>query len=636
MLNITELTLRRGTKALFEGANLIVHSGHKVGVLGANGCGKSSLFSAILGTLDVDGGRITLPPGIRIAHLRQETPALDRPAIEYVMDGDGELRDIQAQIKAARSRDDGLAEAHAHAHFESIHGYTAHARAAQLLHGLGFSPDDEFRPVAEFSGGFRIRLNLAQALMARSDLLLLDEPTNHLDLETVMWLENWLGAYPGTLLVIAHDREFLDQVTNHILHFEAGRLELHRGNYSTFEIGLAQRRAQQNQAHVKQQRDIIRIKAFVDRFRAKATKARQAQSRMKALERMELIAPAHESAGFSFTFPPPERLPNPLIKLERTTVGYGTTPILSNIDLSIEPGQRIGLLGRNGAGKSTLIRLLAGERPAGAGQTTCARDLNIGYFAQHQLEQLDLSESPLQVLAKVMPTATTQALKNHLGGFGFSGDRALAPCEGFSGGEKARLVLATLVAKRPNLLLLDEPTNHLDIDMRHALNMALQDYSGALILVSHDRHLIRAAADDLLLVENGGVTSFKGDLEDYRRRNPWEMEPSAQAPRQPSRHAEGERPKQNRRQVQAERRRQHQPLRSRISRLERELEKLVRERDSLDDILAGQLVYTPENKRELRDTLHDRARIATKIDDLETEWMEISEQLENLAETDLG
>ncbi len=523
MLRLTDLVLARGVKRLLDGANLTVHPGHKVGLVGPNGCGKSSLFALILGEAHQDAGSVELPSSWTIAHVAQETPAVATQAIEFVQDGDRELREIERELAAAETAAAGDPErqgellALLHHRFEDVGGYSARARAATLLSGLGFPAASHGDPVAGFSGGWRMRLNLAQALMCRSDLLLLDEPTNHLDLDAVLWLEDWLARYPGTLLLVTHDRDFLDGVVTTIVHFDARKLKSYAGNYSQFERERAQQLALQQATYVKQQRQIAHLQAFVDRFRAKATKAKQAQSRIKALERMERIAAAHADSPFEFTFAPVAIAAQRLVQLERVTLGYdGRPPVLAGLDWGILNGDRVGLLGPNGAGKSTLLKAIAGTLAPLAGERHTAQALAIGYFAQHQVEQLRADESPLWHLAKADPAAREQELRDFLGGFDFRGDMVAHPVGRFSGGEKARLTLALLVRQKPNLLLLDEPTNHLDIEMREALAEALQDYGGALVVVAHDRHLLRATTDALWLVADGRVVPFDGDLDDYR------------------------------------------------------------------------------------------------------------------------
>ncbi|SFM24428.1 ATP-binding cassette, subfamily F, member 3 [Ectothiorhodospira mobilis] len=627
MLKLEDLTLRRGPHVLFEGAELTLHPGWRVGLTGANGTGKSSLFALLLGELSPDWGHCRLPEGWVIAHVAQEVEASPRTALDYVMDGDAELRRLQAEVDAAQAAGDGTRLGALHSRLDAIDAWTAESRAGRLLHGLGFAPGEEQRPVSTFSGGWRMRLNLARALMCRSDLLLLDEPTNHLDLEAVLWLEQWLAGYPGTLLLISHDRDFLDRVVSHVAHIERGRLTLYTGTYSDFEQARAEALRRQQAQHERQQREIAHLEGFVARFRAKATKARQAQSRLKALERMTRVAAAHVDTPFRFAFPAPQRLPDPLLKLDRAAAGYGETPVLSGVELSLHPGDRLGLLGPNGAGKSTLVRLLAGAAEPVSGRREPAPDLAVGYFAQHQLEQLDLEASPLLHLQRLDPGAREQPLRDFLGGFGFHGDQALAPVGPFSGGEKARLVLALLVYQRPNLLLLDEPTNHLDMDMRHALEMALQGFDGAVVLVSHDRHMLRSVCDDFLLVADGGVAPFDGDLEDYRQ---WlaERERAAQDGQGTATGDHGAAQRKARRREEAERRRRQKPLRDRVARLEREHEDLERQRAELEQDLADPALYEEGGKARLQELLARQARVERDLARLEGEWLEACEALE--------
>ncbi len=624
MLQFDNLTLRRGPRILFAEASLQIHPGQKVGLTGANGTGKSSLFELILGSLHADQGEFRRPRDWIVAHVAQETPADTRAALEYVLDGDAELRTVEQGMASA----DGERLAELHARLENIGGYTARARAARLLHGLGFGSGEEQRPVAEFSGGWRVRLNLARALMCRSDLLLLDEPTNHLDLDAVFWLEDWLCAYPGTLLLISHDRDFLDAVCGQIAHIEHQRLNLTTGNYSAFEHVRAENLARQQAEFEKQQREITHIRSYVDRFRAKATKARQAQSRLKALERMELIARAHVDSPFHFAFKSPKRTPRPLLRLEDISAGYATLPpVLSRVQLILNPGDRIGLLGPNGAGKSTLIKLLSGDLAPLGGQVERARDLQVGYFAQHQLEQLHPEHSPLEHLLQLDPNATEQALRDYLGGFGFVGDKALEHVGPFSGGEKSRLALALIVYRRPNLLLLDEPTNHLDLEMRQALSQALQEFSGAMVIVSHDRHLLRVTADELLLVHDGKVDAFDGSLDDYPRWLTQQRRDTGSAvPKQDAENNAVER--KNRKREEARRRQQLAPLRKQIAQIEQKLDRLHARQTELEAVLADTALYTSENKSALQERLLEKARVDAEVTDAESDWLEASDALE--------
>jgi ATP-binding cassette subfamily F protein 3 len=624
MLHFQNLGLRRGNKLLFEHASFQIHPGQKVGITGANGTGKSSLFALILGKLQADSGDLKLPREWVIAWVAQETPQDSRPAIEYVLDGDQELRQVEKKIAEAEAKGDGHELALLHGQFESIGGYQARSRAGQLLHGLGFKTGDEERPVTDFSGGWRMRLNLARALICRSDLLLLDEPTNHLDLDAVIWLETWLKRYSGTLLLISHDREFLDSVTDHIAHIEQGKLILYSGNYSAFERIRAEQLANQQAEHLKQQREIAHIKSYVDRFRAKATKARQAQSRLKALERMELIAPAHVDSPFHFSFRTPEKNPNPLLRLEDAATGYGETIIVSGVNMSISPGDRIGLLGPNGAGKSTFIKLLSGQLPLMAGKLETAQDLKIGYFAQHQVEQLHPEHSALEHLTQLDPLAREQELRDYLGSFGFMGDKALEKTAPFSGGEKSRLALALLIYQRPNLLLLDEPTNHLDLEMRQALASALQDFTGAMVIVSHDRHLLRVSTDELLMVHGGQVREFDGSLDDYPA---WlSAQNKADLP-----NSSDEKTGINRKQAKREaaaRRQALQPLKNKVAAAEKKLDQLHQHQQALEKQLSDNSLYEDANKEQLKKLLAEKAAIDQQCDEQEMLWMEASEALE--------
>ncbi|OQX31526.1 MAG: ABC transporter ATP-binding protein [Candidatus Sedimenticola endophacoides] len=628
MLRFDRLSLRRGPQRLFADASLTIHPGQRVGVTGANGCGKSSLFALILDQLHADSGDFSRPREWVIAHVAQETPADTRSALEYTLDGDRELRDIEAALAEAEAAHQGERVAELHTRLDNVGGYSARARAARLIHGLGFRPGEESLPVNRFSGGWRMRLNLARALMCRSDLLLLDEPTNHLDLDAVIWLEQWLKGYPGTLLLISHDRDFLDSVTSHIAHIEQGTMTLYSGNYSAFEHIRAERLANQQAAFERQQREVAHIHSYVERFRAKATKARQAQSRLKALERMERIAPAHVDSPFHFRFRPPRKNPHPLLRLERATVGYDGPPILDGVTLALSPGDRIGLLGPNGAGKSTLIKLLAGGLPPGTGSRETAQDLNIGYFAQHQLDQLHPGHSAIEHLRQIDSAASEQSLRDYLGGFGFTGERADSPVAPFSGGEKARLVLALLVYQRPNLLLLDEPTNHLDLEMRHALSQALQEFEGAMVVVSHDRHLLRTTSDRLLLINGGAVDEFRGDLDDYPR---WLAENRAEARAPQS--DEGDKhhsaaAKRERKRLEAQRRGQLQPLRQAVERLDQKLERLGQRRLELEQALAAPELYEAASKERLKALLGDKAELDRALEQTETQWFDACEALE--------
>jgi ATP-binding cassette subfamily F protein 3 len=629
MLTFSGLSLRRGTRLLICDASFTIYRGEKVGIVGANGCGKSSLLALILGELQPDAGSFDMPSQLVVAHVAQEMDATERAAVEFVMDGDRELRATEAAIAEAEARDAGAALGELHARYAALGGYDARSRAGRLLHGLGFSASDEARPVAAFSGGWRMRLNLAQALMCRSDLLLLDEPTNHLDLDAVLWLEEWLRGYAGTLLMIAHDREFLDRTVDRIVHIENGAARLYSGNYSAFEEQRAAQLAQQQSLYERQQREIKHMMGFVERFRAKASKARQAQSRLKALERMERIAPAHVDSPFEFSFLAPQKLPRPLLTLEKQSAGYGERVVLDSLNMTIAPGARIALLGRNGAGKSTLMKLLSGELAALAGKRTEARDLRIGYFAQHQLEQLDVGESPLAHLRRhggeAALRSTEQELRSFLGGFGFSGDRVFEPVGPFSGGEKARLVLALVSFRRPNLLLLDEPTNHLDLEMRQSLAVALQDYEGAVVLVAHDRHLLRAVADELILVDGARATPFDGDLEDYAR---WFLTSAGPAQETAVVAKPGAEQKKQRKREEAERRNRLSPLRAEVGRCETRLAELERKRQEIEAQLATPDIYGEQAKQQLQELLQAQTQLRRDLNACEEAWLAATERLD--------
>ncbi|MDD4906188.1 MAG: ATP-binding cassette domain-containing protein, partial [Methylobacter tundripaludum] len=550
--------------------------------------------------------------------------ATDCSAIDYVIDGDQELRRLQKQLLIAEQNDDGLKQAELHAALETIGGYTAQARASRLMSGLGFTADQETNAVNSFSGGWRMRLNLAQALMCRSDVLLLDEPTNHLDLDAVIWLQDWLCKYPGTLLLISHDRDFLDTITDHIVHIEQNKAEIYTGNYSAFERMRAEKLAQQQSSYLKQQREIAHMQSFVDRFKAQATKARQAQSRIKALERMELIAQAHVDSPFDFSFAKPGKMPNPLLTLDKVDIGYDQTCVIKQAGLSISPGDRIGLLGPNGAGKSSLIKVLAGDMQPLSGKRNEAEALKIGYFAQHQLEQLRIDESPLWHLQQLDKQATEKDLRNFLGGFDFRGDKVMEAVKPFSGGEKARLVLALLVYQNPNLLLLDEPTNHLDLEMRHALSVALQDYEGAIVVVSHDRHLLRSVTDQLLLVSGGKVQPFDGDLDDYRvwltEQKKGEEKTVVDSAQTVSR--------KDQRKLDAERRLKHKPLFDALKKAEIAVEKYHNEQRQLEHQLADPAIYAESEKEQLKKLMERKVKVDKALDDAEAAWMEAEEKIE--------
>ncbi len=628
MIRLQNLVLQRGPQRLLEGAELTLHPGQKAGLIGANGAGKSSLFALLRGELSADGGDCLLPPDWRIAHMQQEVSDLERLAADYVLDGDQHLRRIQRELAIAEAAHDGVAIARLHVDLDSADGYSADARARKLLAGLGFSNEQMDRRVGDFSGGWRMRLNLAQALMCPSDLLLLDEPTNHLDLDAILWLEDWLKSYPGTLLLISHDRDFLDAVVDHIVHLEQQQLTLYRGGYSAFERTRAERLAQQQQAFEKQQAQRAHMEKYIARFKAQATKARQAQSRIKALERLEELAPAHVDSPFDFTFRESQKISSPLLDLAEGRLGYGDKAVLGQVKLQLAPGARIGLLGPNGAGKSTLIKTLAGELQPLSGRLQRGENLAIGYFAQHQLDSLDNKASPLLHLQRIAPGEREQTLRDFLGGFDFRGARCDEAVVNFSGGEKARLALALIAWQRPNLLLLDEPTNHLDLEMRLALTMALQEFAGAVLVVSHDRHLLKSTTDEFLLVANGRVEPFDGDLDDYAR---WLVDYRAQ--QVPAVSGEGTADKTDKRaqrQAAAALRQQLAPHRREAEKLEKSLGQLHAQLASVEAQLGDAAIYEAARKDDLRDLLAEQARLKSNEAALEESWMSALEQLEAL------
>jgi ATP-binding cassette subfamily F protein 3 len=663
MIRFQNVSLMRGTKPLLENADLTLNPGDKIGLIGANGAGKSSLFGMLRGELHPDQGLIDFPAKWRMAYVAQETPALDRPALEYAIDGDVNLRRLQAELDELESQDepDGMRLGELHGALADADAYTVQSRGEQLLLGLGFSLAQMQQPVASFSGGWRMRLNLAQALMCPSDLLLLDEPTNHLDLDAIIWLEDWLKRYPGTLIIISHDRDFLDEIVNVIVHIDDRKLKRYGGNYSSFERQRAAQMVLQASAIEKQNRQRAHLESFINRFKAQATKARQAQSRIKALSRMEELAPLRAAAEFSFEFREPLAAPNPLLVLDGVDAGYplldehgdkvGAKTIVNHIDFSLTIGQRIGLLGVNGAGKSTLIKTVAGELAPLTGEATIGKGLSIGYFAQHQVEMLRHDESPLWHLAKIAPTVREQELRNFLGSFNFPGDMVTSPIKPFSGGEKARLALALIVWQRPNLLLLDEPTNHLDLETREALTMALAQFEGTLVVVSHDRHLLRATTDQFIIVADGRLQPFDGDLDDYKDwlfktklgkggdALPGQAAKAAQpaakasAPAPVPTASPAERKEQKR--LEAEERQrmaaQRKPLENRVKRIDEQMAKLSAKKAAIDAELLDPAIYEAANKDRLKTLVADQAFAARDLEALEMEWLEIQEQLEALA-----
>lgn len=633
MIEIKNLSLQRGNKQLLNNASLTIYPGQRIGLIGKNGTGKSSLFALIEGKISHDSGDIRLPKHWQLATVKQETPALDIPALDYVLQGDSELQQLQQLLQQAEDDDDGFKQAEYHARLDEIGAYSAPARAAKLLNGLGFSQQEQQQPVKSFSGGWRMRLNLAQALMCRTDLLLLDEPTNHLDLETVLWLEQHLAGLDTTQIIISHDRDFLNATTTQTVELTQQQLILYGGNYDFYQQERAQRLTQQQAAYLKQQAHIQHLQSFIDRFKAKATKAVQAQSRIKALARLERIAPAHLDSEFSFQFAQPDHLPNPLLKLEHISLGYGDKTVLHDIDLSVESGARYGLLGVNGSGKSTLIKAISGSLKPLSGQIIRAEKLKIGYFAQHQLETLRADQSPVWHIQQLSPAVREQEIRNFLGSFAFIGDMALQPIAPFSGGEKARLALAMIVWQKPNLLLLDEPTNHLDLDMRHALTVALQTFKGALIVVSHDRSLLESTTDALIYLSDGKLKHFDGDLSNYRQ---WRLTQDQHNGEQPQDSRDNHNRKEQKR-IEAQQRQQRarliKPLLKNIEKAERDMGNWQQQRKQHEAFLASEEAYLDENQTKLQQTLTQLAELKVKLAQTEEKWLEWQQEVENINQT---
>lgn len=639
MIQLDQLSLRRGGRVLFQKASMQLHPGWKIGLTGVNGAGKSTLFSALLGGMESDGGSLTRPNVWTVAHMAQEIEALDMKAIDFVLSGDEEYWDIQNKLDHPdQLSNDDLA--HLYGRFDEINGYSAPAKASQLMAGLGFFEHQSELSVASFSGGWRMRLNLARTLMSRSDLLLLDEPTNHLDLDAILWLEDWLKAYAGTLVLISHDRDFLDAITDHILHIENQELTLYTGNYSTFERTRSERLAQQQQAYEKQLETRAHLQKYIDRFKAQATKAKQAQSRIKQLERMQELSAAHVDTPFTFSFREPTKMSSPLLELEHADIGYGDKLIVTNVNLQITPTSRIGLLGMNGAGKSTLIKSLVGDLPLMRGHRKASELLNIGYFAQHQMDALDGNASPMLQLARIAdPKISEATLRSFLGSFGFSGERMDTPSESFSGGERARLALALIVWKRPNVLILDEPTNHLDLDMRHALTMALQDFEGAVVLVSHERQLIASVCDELILVHAGRSKEFEGDLAayaDWLRQARLDIMKNGQQPSAPVQSLVEEKPaisktdKEAQRKEAARRRDLTRPIRKNIENAEAKVEKLQPRLAMIEEKLADSSLYDANRKDDLLKLMNEQTELKQQLEQVEEQILELMMELEEL------
>ena len=616
MLSFTNLALRRGSNLLFEEVSLTIHQDKKVGFVGANGSGKTSLFKLILGELEIDQGNLVFPSSLRISHLAQEVPSTEELSLDYVLAGDQKLFQVSQDIKQAEEQKEYEKLGDLHNLFETLDGYSSQSKAEQLMVGLGFSQGDFQKSIKSFSGGWRVRLNLARTLMQPSDLLLLDEPTNHLDLDAIIWLAEWIKRYRGALILISHDRDFLDECVDSIIYLHHKKIELFTGNYSQFERLKAAKLAEQESNYNKQQREVAHIQKFISRFKAKATKAKQAQSRIKALERMELIAPAHIDSPFSFTIPQAEKVSNPLLSLDKVNLGY-TSPVLNNVNLQLHPGDRIGLLGPNGAGKSTLIKSLVGEIPLLSGSKLQGTHLRVGYFSQHQIDDLELDESAYNHIQLLDQNIKEQQIRTYLGGFNFKGDKVKDPVRLFSGGEKARLALAMIAFQKPNLLLMDEPTNHLDMDMRQALTLALQSFEGALLLISHDRHLLANNVDRFLLLEDGKIEEFKGDLKNYAQyiksgiKDINETNPNSISEK------ENNEPSQDLRQIKKD-----------IKDTERRLKRLQRKLEEVETNLSASEIYSQKDKSELQDVLRSQIELKQEIEIAENEWFEFNALLE--------
>lgn len=660
MIQLQNFAIRRGGRLLFENASMQLHPGWKIGLTGVNGAGKSTLFAAFLGDITGDTGSLSRPAHWTVAHMAQEVETQETAAIDFVLSGDEEWWEINQKLEHESDHLDIDTLTHLHGRFGEIDGYTAPARAAQMMAGLGFIEHQLNLPVSGFSGGWRMRLNLARTLMSRSDLLLLDEPTNHLDLDAILWLEDWLNAYEGTLVLISHDRDFLDAIVDHIIHIENAQVTLYTGNYSTFEQTRAERLAQQQQAFEKQEATRAHLQKYIDRFKAQATRARQAQSRIKQLERMQKLAPAHVDTPFTFSFREPSRMSSPLLRLDNVTAGYGDKIIVEKVNLQITPDSRIGLLGMNGAGKSTLIKTLTGNLPTIAGERIQSELLNLGYFAQHQMDALDAEASPMLQLQRLAGMKIHEAtLRAFLGSFGFSGERMDTPCGGFSGGERARLALALIVWQKPNVLILDEPTNHLDLDMRHALTMALQDFEGAVVLVSHERQLIASVCDELMIVHDGSCEPFDGDLTDYAawlRQARIDMDKKRKLEKAKASSVEAEKvmpapavkpepvaavmpepntkaapvDKEQARKDAARRREATRPLRSKIEKLEQQQSKQQTRLNDIEQLLADEQLYTAERKNDLMKLMNEQTELKIAAQQADDQMLELMMELEEL------
>jgi len=621
MLSFNNLELVLGGKTLFDDVSLTIHHHQKVGLIGANGTGKTSLFKVIKKEIEVDQSSVSYPNDLRISYLAQEVPASDEIALQYVLSGDYRLLEIQHEIELAEKEEKFEILAELYETYSALDGYSANSKAEQLMVGLGFKSEDFNKPLKDFSGGWRVRLNLAKTLMQPSDLMLLDEPTNHLDLDAILWLSNWIKSFPGALILISHDRDFLDDCVSFIAHLYHQSIELYSGNFTQFEILRAAKLAEIQSNYVKQQKEVAHMQSFINRFKAKATKARQAQSRVKALEKMELIAPAHIDSPFNFTISETEKISNPLISLSDSSLGYNT-PILSMVNLSIAPGDRIGLLGPNGAGKSTLIKSIVGSISLIDGQREAGTNFKVGYFSQHQVDDLDLSISAFTHIQRLDETKTEKQIRTYLGGFNFKGDKVKDPIHLFSGGEKARLAFAIISYQKPNILLMDEPTNHLDMEMRHALTIALQTFRGAILLISHDRHLLNSSVDHFYLVDNGRVDIFNGDLNDYKN---YILDIKSSDIKETKKKVKSSKDNKE------DNSKLIKSLNIEISKLEKRLLRLNAKLDEANLKLADPDLYKDDSSDNLQDLIRNQLELSNEVELADQEWMDKVTHLESLS-----
>ena len=620
MLSFNNLELVLGGKTLFDDVSLTIHHHQKVGLVGANGTGKTSLFKIIKKEIEVDQSTVSFPSDLRISYLAQEVKGTDEIALDYVLSGDSNLIDIQKKIEKAEIDENYEILGELYEVYSSLDGYSAKSKAEQLMVGLGFKSDDFDKPLKDFSGGWRVRLNLAKTLMQPSDLMLLDEPTNHLDLDAILWLSNWIKSFKGAMILISHDRDFLDDCVSYVAHLYQQSIELYSGNYSQFEILRAAKMAEIQSNFIKQQKEVAHMQSFINRFKAKATKARQAQSRVKALEKMELIAPAHIDSPFNFTISETDKISNPLVTLNRAGLGY-SEPILSNVGFTICPGDRIGLLGPNGAGKSTLIKSIVGTLPILDGDRETGANIKVGYFSQHQVDDLDLSISAFVHIQRLDETKTEKQIRTYLGGFAFKGDKVKDPIRLFSGGEKARLAFAIISYQKPNILLMDEPTNHLDMEMRHALTVAIQTFKGAILLISHDRHLLNSSVDTFYLIDNGALEIFDGDLDDYKN---YILDIKS------SDNKQSKKKKSTNDGLKEDNSEKIKTLNSSISKLDKRLFRLNTKLTEANNKLADPELYSDDSSEDLQDLIRNQLELTNEVEAAEKEWMDKAAELDIL------